>query len=774
MGLEPLEFADCLTDSPFFRERVHAHEKELERTSKAIKGLITECKDLLQATRNLSKAQRNFANTLSEFKFECIGSKQTDDEIVIAHSLKKFSALIGTIEDERDRMLERACVQIINPLENFRKEQIGAAKEGKKKFDKQTNKFCQSLERYLNLKSKSNDSSLQEADAALDVERHQFYQASMTYVLQMQEVQERKKFEFVEILLGFMYGWLTFYHQGHEVSEDFKPYMTDLQIKLQKCRENFDTTHEEAEALMNKLLEVRGAKQDNPPIGIFKSCTREGYLYVMEKKALGTTWNKCYCRYQKESRILTMIPYNQVTGNKGIRDHETLILTSCTRRASDSIDKRFCFDVTVQDKTQGYTLQALNEEDRRLWLDAMDGKEPIYNQPSATNNDSKDSLLDDVGFNFIKKCIYAIEARGLTDQGLYRVVGVNSKVNKLTNMGLDRRKADKINLEDQGEWEVKTITSALKNYFRSLPEPLMTFKLHHNFIKAAEKESKTLRVNDIHHLVHQLPEANFEMLDLLIGHLKKVSENSAKNLMTVANLGVCFGPTLMRPEEETIAAIMDIKFCNIVVEILIENYEKILKSPPEGADITETQVISSSRPGALMSQSSITMGGRPEHLHYNNFMSSSTTSIGSASSVSSRQQPEPMQPPPSASSTSSSGSTNSNNTPVYANLGNSSSTSSLTQAGQTYAQVRAKLRQTAGFYSQFAPDHHSSTSSSSESLNSKSSANANMGANMASSMVANSSGIGPPGGKPERRSGAIGSAFSSIQQGKFGTVSLWW
>lgn len=45
--------------------------------------------------------------------------------------------------------------------------------------------------------------------------------------------------------------------------------------------------------------------------------------------------------------------------------------------------------------------------------------------------------------------------------------------------------------------------------------------------------------------------------------------------MSVANIGVCFGPTLMRPEEETIAAIMDIKFCNIVVETLIDNHEKV-------------------------------------------------------------------------------------------------------------------------------------------------------------------------------------------------------
>ena len=45
--------------------------------------------------------------------------------------------------------------------------------------------------------------------------------------------------------------------------------------------------------------------------------------------------------------------------------------------------------------------------------------------------------------------------------------------------------------------------------------------------------------------------------------------------MSVANIGVCFGPTLMRPEEETVAAIMDIKFCNLIIEILIENYDKV-------------------------------------------------------------------------------------------------------------------------------------------------------------------------------------------------------
>lgn len=57
--------------------------------------------------------------------------------------------------------------------------------------------------------------------------------------------------------------------------------------------------------------------------------------------------------------------------------------------------------------------------------------------------------------------------------------------------------------------------------------------------------------------------------------ISSVANNHKQNLMTVANLGVVFGPTLLRPQEETVAAIMDIKFQNIVIEILIENHEKV-------------------------------------------------------------------------------------------------------------------------------------------------------------------------------------------------------
>lgn len=82
-------------------------------------------------------------------------------------------------------------------------------------------------------RNSSHSISLQ-ADAALGMLKRDYMHESLNYVLKIQDVQERIKFEFVEILLGFMSGWLVFYHLGHEVAEDAKDYMTDLQHKVQK------------------------------------------------------------------------------------------------------------------------------------------------------------------------------------------------------------------------------------------------------------------------------------------------------------------------------------------------------------------------------------------------------------------------------------------------------------------------------------------------------------------------------------------------------------
>ncbi|KAI8440755.1 hypothetical protein MSG28_009092 [Choristoneura fumiferana] len=55
VGLVPLEFTECLADSPHFRENLLRHEKELDRTSQQVKRLIKEVKDVVHAAKRESR-----------------------------------------------------------------------------------------------------------------------------------------------------------------------------------------------------------------------------------------------------------------------------------------------------------------------------------------------------------------------------------------------------------------------------------------------------------------------------------------------------------------------------------------------------------------------------------------------------------------------------------------------------------------------------------------------------------------------------------------------
>uniref|UniRef100_A0A8D2IN53 Rho GTPase activating protein 10 n=1 Tax=Urocitellus parryii TaxID=9999 RepID=A0A8D2IN53_UROPR len=566
MGLQPLEFSDCYLDSPWFRERIRAHEAELERTNKFIKELIKDGKNLIAATKNLSAAQRKFAHSLRDFKFEFIGDAETDDERCIDASLREFSNFLKNLEEQREIMALSVTETLIKPLEKFRKEQLGAVK----------------------------------ADLQVEQNRQHFYELSLEYVCKLQEIQERKKFEFVEPMLSFFQGMFTFYHQGHELAKDFNHYKMELQINIQNTRNRFEGTRSEVEELMNK---IRQNPKDHKRASQF---TEEGYLYVQEKRPapFGSSWVKHYCMYRKAAKKFNMIPFEHRSGGK-LGDGEVFFLKDCTKRHTDSIDRRFCFDIEAADRPGvSLTMQAFSEEERKQWLEALGGKEALFHSfnrailPRPEGN----AQLDKMGFTILRKCISAVETRGINDQGLYRVVGVSSKVQRLLSMLMDVKTCSELDLENSIDWEVKTITSALKQYLRSLPEPLMTYELHGDFIVPAKSGSPESRVNAIHFLVHKLPEKNKEMLDILVKHLTNVSNHSKQNLMTVANLGVVFGPTLMRPQEETVAAIMDLKFQNIVVEILIENHEKIFRTSPD-TTFPEPICLSASPPNAPPRQS---------------------------------------------------------------------------------------------------------------------------------------------------------------------------
>ncbi|XP_077656937.1 beta-chimaerin-like isoform X8 [Urocitellus parryii] len=80
------------------------------------------------------------------------------------------------------------------------------------------------------------------------------------------------------------------------------------------------------------------------------------------------------------------------------------------------------------------------------------------------------------------------------------------------------------------------------------------------------------RLETVHEMLMLLPPAHYETLWYLMIHLKKVTMNEKDNFMNAENLGIVFGPTLMRPpEDRTLTTLHDMQYQKLIVQILIEN-----------------------------------------------------------------------------------------------------------------------------------------------------------------------------------------------------------
>ncbi|CAH3180067.1 unnamed protein product, partial [Porites evermanni] len=93
--------------------------------------------------------------------------------------------------------------------------------------------------------------------------------------------------------------------------------------------------------------------------------------------------------------------------------------------------------------------------------------------------------------------------------------------------------------------DIHVVCGLLKDFFRKLAEPLLTYKLWSAFVDAA---SKTTDEDDsasaTYQAVSELPQANRDTLAFLMVHLQKVA-HCTECRMSSSNLAKVFGPTLV-------------------------------------------------------------------------------------------------------------------------------------------------------------------------------------------------------------------------------------
>lgn len=158
-------------------------------------------------------------------------------------------------------------------------------------------------------------------------------------------------------------------------------------------------------------------------------------------------------------------------------------------------------------------------------------------------------------------------------EGIYRKSGGNSQVQQVKDY-FENPTGD-FDISDP-DLDIHAVTSGLKQYFRRLPMPLITFDVYDRLLDTTVIQDRDARVDSMAAALEGLPRAHYEVLDYLIQHLARVVLQEKENLMTSMNIAVVFAPTIMRPESLN-RELSDTKMKNEVVMWMVENCEAIFQ-----------------------------------------------------------------------------------------------------------------------------------------------------------------------------------------------------
>jgi len=139
----------------------------------------------------------------------------------------------------------------------------------------------------------------------------------------------------------------------------------------------------------------------------------------------------------------------------------------------------------------------------------------------------------------ILQALIYLRQTSLKLKGIFRKPGVKSRITKLRCCC---ESTGKFNLYD--DCSAYDVADMVKQYFRELPDSLMTSKLNDTFVGIFLHVPENLRLQTLQAAVMLLPDENREALMTLLCFLNCIASNSSENQMTSSNLATCFAPSL--------------------------------------------------------------------------------------------------------------------------------------------------------------------------------------------------------------------------------------
>ncbi|KAG7908003.1 hypothetical protein KL925_003765 [Ogataea polymorpha] len=175
-------------------------------------------------------------------------------------------------------------------------------------------------------------------------------------------------------------------------------------------------------------------------------------------------------------------------------------------------------------------------------------------------------------------CLAEIESRGIRE-GIYRVSGSSLAIDKIERFFetveiSNEKEVNKVSSILEGD--INAVAGMLKRYLKKIPDPVIPFKNYEQFIEVSKLQSEADKYTGLKGLLHDLPQANFIVLQQLSKHMGLVVRNSRVTKMTYSSLATVFAPTLARdntfnPQRE----ILDNGAKTAVTEFLFRNHEDL-------------------------------------------------------------------------------------------------------------------------------------------------------------------------------------------------------
>ncbi|GAB1296323.1 Arf-GAP with coiled-coil, ANK repeat and PH domain-containing protein 1 [Apodemus speciosus] len=337
-----LDFEECLKDSPRFRASIELLLK------------LGSC--LLESGRHYLAASRAFVVGI------CDLAHLGPPEPMMAECLEKFTVCLNHKLDGHAELLDATQHTLQQQIQTLVKEGLRGFREARRDFWR----GAENLEAALTHNAEVPRRRVQEAEdagTALRTARAGYRSRALDYALQVNVIEDKRKFDIMEFVLRLVEAQAAYFQQGHEELNRLAQYRKELgaqlhNLVLNSAREKRDM---EQRHVVLKQKELGGEEPEpslkEGPGGL----VMEGHLFKRASNAF-KTWSRRWFTIQN----------NQLVYQKKYKDPVTVVvddLRLCTVKLCPDSERRFCFEVVSTSKS--CLLQADSERLLQLWVSAV-------------------------------------------------------------------------------------------------------------------------------------------------------------------------------------------------------------------------------------------------------------------------------------------------------------------------------------------------------------------------------------------------------------------